>query len=173
MWIQVLRAVPKSRLILHARRGEPSPAGAGYAGTPGIDRRRVKFVGWSPLSEYFKRYQQIDIGLDPFPCNGGTTTCDAIWMGVPVVTLAGRTAVGRGGVSILTNVGLPELIAQTPQQYVQIARDLAGDQPRLAELRRTLRGRMQASPLMDARRFARNIEAAYRQMWRTWCEQGR
>jgi predicted O-linked N-acetylglucosamine transferase (SPINDLY family) len=92
-------------------------------------------------------------------------------MGVPVVTLAGRTAVGRGGVSILANVGLPELIAQTPQQYVQIATDLAGDLPRLGELRRTLRARMQASPLMDAPRFARNIEAAYRQMWRNWCQQ--
>jgi predicted O-linked N-acetylglucosamine transferase (SPINDLY family) len=93
-------------------------------------------------------------------------------MGVPVVTLAGRTGVGRGGVSILANVGLPELIAQTPQQYVQIATDLARDLPRLAELRRTLRARMQASPLMDAPRFARNIEAAYRQMWRNWCATG-
>jgi predicted O-linked N-acetylglucosamine transferase (SPINDLY family) len=93
-------------------------------------------------------------------------------MGVPVVSLVGRTAVGRGGASILTNVGLPELIAQTPQQYVQIATDLAMDLPRLAELRRTLRARMQASPLMDAPRFARNIEAAYRQMWRNWCAAG-
>ena len=139
----------------------------------GIDPRRAKFVGWVPLSEYFKRYEQIDVGLDPFPCNGGTTTCDALWMGVPVVTLAGRTAVGRGGVSILANVNLPELIAQTPEQYVQIATDLAGDLPRLAELRRTLRGRMQGSALMDAPRFARNIEGAYRQMWRNWCEQAR
>jgi len=90
---------------------------------------------------------------------------------VPVVSLAGRTAVGRGGVSILANVGLPELIAQTPDEYVQIAAELAGDLPRLAELRRTLRARMEVSPLMDAPRFARNIEAAYRQMWRNWCEQ--
>ena len=124
------------------------------------------------MSDYFALYRQIDIGLDPFPCNGGTTTCDALWMGVPVVTLAGRTAVGRGGVSVLRNVGLPELIAETPEQYVQIAAALAGDLPRLAELRRTLRERMRASPLMDAPRFARNVEAAYRQMWRKWCEHG-
>ena len=91
-------------------------------------------------------------------------------MGVPVVTLAGRTGVGRSGVSILRNLGLPELIAQTPEQYVQIADALANDLPRLKELRSTLRARMQASPLMDAPRFARNIEAAYRQMWRNWCE---
>jgi predicted O-linked N-acetylglucosamine transferase (SPINDLY family) len=77
-------------------------------------------------------------------------------------------------VSLLSNVGLPELIAETPEQYVHIAADLAKDVPRLAELRRTLRGRMQASPLMDAPRFARNVEAAYRQMWRSWCaEAGR
>jgi predicted O-linked N-acetylglucosamine transferase (SPINDLY family) len=90
-------------------------------------------------------------------------------MGLPVVTLAGQKAVGRGGVSILANIGASELIANTPQQYVQIATGLASDLPRLAELRRTLRARMQASPLMDAPRFARTIEAAYRQMWRNWC----
>jgi predicted O-linked N-acetylglucosamine transferase (SPINDLY family) len=93
-------------------------------------------------------------------------------MGVPVVTLAGKTVFGRAGVSQLSNLGLPELIARTPDQYVQIATDLANDLPRLAELRRTLRARMEASPLMDAPRFARNIEAAYRQMWRNWCEAG-
>jgi predicted O-linked N-acetylglucosamine transferase (SPINDLY family) len=90
-------------------------------------------------------------------------------MGVPVIALAGGTVVGRAGVSQLTNLGLPELIARTPQQYVQIAADLANDLPRLGELRRTLRARMEASPLMDAPRFARNVEAAYRQMWRNWC----
>jgi predicted O-linked N-acetylglucosamine transferase (SPINDLY family) len=93
-------------------------------------------------------------------------------MGVPVVTLVGNTVVGRAGLSQLTNLGLPELIAGNPEQYVGIAAGLAGDLPRLAELRRTLRPRMQTSPLMDAPRFARNIEAAYRQMWQTWCAEG-
>ena len=90
-------------------------------------------------------------------------------MGVPVVTLVGRTAVGRAGVSLLSNVGLPKLIAQTPEQYLSIARDLAADLPRLAQLRRRLRSMMQASPLMDAARFARDMEAGYRQMWVNWC----
>jgi protein O-GlcNAc transferase len=168
-WIQLLRATPKSKLILHAHEGSHRRRVRDLLEHRGIDPKRLKFEGWAPLHKYFMLYQQIDIGLDPFPYDGGTTTCNALWMGVPVVTLNGRTAVGRGGVSILTNIGLPELIAQTPKQYVEIAAGLAGDLPRLAELRQTLRSRMQASPLMDAPRFARNIEAAYRQMWRNWC----
>jgi predicted O-linked N-acetylglucosamine transferase (SPINDLY family) len=92
-------------------------------------------------------------------------------MGVPLVSLCGHTAVARAGFSLLSNLGLPELIARTPEDYVRIAAELAGDLPRLADLRATLRARMQASPLMDAPAFARDIEAAYRTMWRTWCEQ--
>ena len=90
-------------------------------------------------------------------------------MGVPVVTLAGRTAVGRGSVSILSNIGLPELVAEDRRQYVEIAARLARDLPRLAQLRASLRDRVQQSPLMNAPRFARNVEAAYRAMWRRWC----
>jgi predicted O-linked N-acetylglucosamine transferase (SPINDLY family) len=90
-------------------------------------------------------------------------------MGVPVVSLAGRTAVGRGGLSILSNVGLPDLVAHDANQYIRIVEDLAADLPRLAALRAALRPRMQDSPLMDAPRFARNVEAAYRSMWRRWC----
>ncbi|HMD53796.1 MAG TPA: hypothetical protein VKJ65_04520, partial [Phycisphaerae bacterium] len=100
-------------------------------------------------------------------------TLDSLYMGVPVITLVGKTAVGRGGKSILTNVGLPELIAQTPEAYVEIAVKLAGDLPRLAELRKTLRDRMKNSPLMDAKRFARNVEDAYRRMWIKWCDTGK
>ncbi len=168
--MQLLRAMPKSRLILHAHQGSHRQRVWDMLQQGGIDPRRLKFTDKVPLQEYFAQHGQIDIGLDPFPFAGGTTTCDALWMGVPVVTLAGQTAVGRGGASILTNIGLPELIATTPQQYLQIAESVAGDLPRLAELRRTLRPRMQASPLMDAPRFARNVEAAYRQMWRNWCQ---
>jgi predicted O-linked N-acetylglucosamine transferase (SPINDLY family) len=90
-------------------------------------------------------------------------------MGVPVITLAGKTVVGRAGVSQLSNVGLPELIANDAEQFVTIAAHLAADTQRLAELRRTLRARMQASPLMDAPRWARGVEAAYRRMWQAWC----
>ena len=110
------------------------------------------------------------MALDPFPYGGGTTTCDALWMGVPVVSLAGQTAVGRGGLSILSNLGLTDLVAHDVRQYVRIAADLANDLPRLGQLRATLRERMQSSPLMDAPRFARGVEAAYRTMWRRWVE---
>jgi predicted O-linked N-acetylglucosamine transferase (SPINDLY family) len=132
----------------------------------------MEFVAKQSRWEYLNIYHRIDIGLDTVPYNGHTTSLDSFWMGVPVITLVGQTAVGRAGLSQLTNLGLPELVARTPEQYVQIATDLAKDLPRLAELRRTLRPRMQASPLMDAPRFARNVEAAYRQMWRNWCRQG-
>jgi predicted O-linked N-acetylglucosamine transferase (SPINDLY family) len=98
-----------------------------------------------------------------------TTSLDSLWMGVPVVTLVGKTVVGRAGLSQLTNLGLCELNANTPEEFVAIAAALAGDLARLSELRRALRECMQSSPLMDAPRFARNIEAAYREMWRRWC----
>jgi protein O-GlcNAc transferase len=170
LWMQLLATIPDSRLILYAPEGVHRDAVRNMLKSHSVGEQRLTFVGKVPLSDYFKLYQQVDIALDPFPFNGGTTTCDALWMGVPVVTLKGRTAVGRGGASILANIGAPEYIAQTPDQYVQIALALAADVPRLAELRRTLRGRMQASPLMDAPKFARNIEAAYRRMWHTWCK---
>ncbi len=136
----------------------------------GIDPNRVELIDFQPRLNYMRLYQGIDVGLDTFPYNGHTTSLDSFWMGVPVVTLVGRTVVGRAGVSQLTNLGIPELIAHTPEQYVLIATDLAGDLPRLAELRRTLRARMEASPLMNGERFAHNVEAVYRKIWRTWCE---
>jgi predicted O-linked N-acetylglucosamine transferase (SPINDLY family) len=118
-------------------------------------------------------YQNIDIGLDTFPANGHTTSLDAFFMGVPVVTLVGDTAVGRAGLSQLRNLDLPELVAETDDQFVQIAAELASDLPRLNALRGGLRDRMRLSALMDAPRFARNIESAYRQMWQRWCREHR
>jgi predicted O-linked N-acetylglucosamine transferase (SPINDLY family) len=169
LWAEILQSVPRSRLIVHSYPGAHLDAVRERFAGKGISPDRLEFPSRQPWPQYVRTYGRIDIALDPFPWGGGITTCDALWMGVPVVSLVGRTAVGRGGASILSNVGVPELIARTPQQYVQIAKGLAEDLPRLAELRRTLRGRMQASPLMDAPRFARNVEAAYRQIWRAWC----
>jgi protein O-GlcNAc transferase len=171
VWTQLLQAMPKSRLILHALEGSHRERVRDFCKSRGIEGHRIHFVSKVPLQEYFALHHQIDISLDPFPCNGGTTTCDALWMGVPVVTLAGRTAVGRAGASILRNVGMPELVAETPEQYTQIALHLANDFSRLVELRQTLRARMLASPLMNAARFARNTEAVYRQMWQDWCKE--
>ncbi len=169
VWIEILQKISNSRLILHAHEGSHRQRVWDVLQSRGIDPRRLEFIGRIPLYDYLQLHQQIDIALDPFPCNGGTTTCDALWMGVPVITLIGRTAVGRGGVSVLHNIGLPELIAESTERYVQIAEDLAGNPARLSELRQGMRDRMRASPLMDPARFARNVEAAYRQMWRTWC----
>jgi len=173
LWAEILQAVPRSRLIVHCHPGTRLDVTREQFARKGISPDRLEFPSRRPWHQYVETYGRIDIALDPFPWGGGITTCDALWMGVPVVSLAGRTAVGRGGASILSNVGVPELIARTPQQYVQIATHLAGNLTRLSELRRTLRPRMRASPLMDAPRFARNVEAAYRQMWRNWCEGGR
>jgi len=135
----------------------------------GVERERVSFVAPQPRRQYLALYQRIDIALDPFPYNGHTTSLDALWMGVPVVSLVGATAVGRAGLSILTNAGLPELAAADQDSYVQTAVELAGDLPRLAELRATLRTRLQASPLTDAAQFTRSVAAAYRDAWRGWC----
>jgi predicted O-linked N-acetylglucosamine transferase (SPINDLY family) len=108
--------------------------------------------------------------LDTFPYNGHTTSLEALWMGVPVITLPGDAPVARAGLSQLMNLGLPELIARNSDDYVRIAAELCADLPRLAKLRATLRSRMESSVLMDAPRFARSIETAYRQAWRSWCE---
>lgn len=120
--------------------------------------------------DYLADYAQIDVALDPFPYNGVTTTCDALWMGVPVVTLTRGHGFGRAGASILTSLGCPEWIAQNEDAYVALAAELAGDAARLQVERQSLRGTMQASPVCDDSRFARHMEAACRVMWRDWCE---
>jgi predicted O-linked N-acetylglucosamine transferase (SPINDLY family) len=171
-WRRLLHAVPQSRLFLHAPAGRHRDRVCEQLGLSGSAVERVEFAKRSRLADYLAVYQHIDVALDPFPYGGGTTTCDALWMGVPVVSLAGQTAVGRGGLSILSNVGLPELVARDADHYVRIAADLAADLTHLSELRATLRERMQRSPLMDAPRFARNVESAYRTMWRRWCAAG-
>ena len=168
-WAQILRSVPTSHLLLHAHPGTHRQNVLGRLARANIDPARIAFAGKVPAPDYFRLYQQIDIALDTFPFGGGTTTCDALYMGVPVISLLGQTAVGRGGLSILSNLGAPELVAHSPDQYIHLATTLANDLPRLTELRATLRRRMEQSPLMDAPRFARHVEAAYRQMWKIWC----
>jgi len=130
-----------------------------------ISPDRIDFVDYQPRERYLETYHRVDLGLDTFPYNGHTTSLDSYWMGVPVVTLVGKSAVGRAGLSQLTNLGLTELAATSPDQFVQIATDLAKDLQRLSELRQSLRPRMQASPLMNAPQFAGDIENAYMEMW--------
>jgi predicted O-linked N-acetylglucosamine transferase (SPINDLY family) len=135
----------------------------------GVVAARVAFVDRRPRPEYLELYHRIDLCLDPLPANGHTTSLDALWMGVPTLTMPGRTVSGRAGLCLLKNLGLPELIAEDPEDLARIAAELAADLPRLSELRATLRDRLEGSPLMDAPRFASNVEAAYRLMWQRWC----
>jgi predicted O-linked N-acetylglucosamine transferase (SPINDLY family) len=161
-WADLLAMAPGSRLIVHALRGRHRSRASDFLASRRIDPDRLEFVGLLAFDDYLRLHQRIDIALDPFPYPGGTTTCDALWMGVPVVSLAGQTAVSRAGLSILSNVGLPQLVARTTKEYVQTASELAADLRGLADLRYTLRNKMRSSPLMDPIAFCRNIEAAYR-----------
>lgn len=169
LWSGVFAALPNARLILMAPPGSARARLGARLGAVGIDPARVRFVGFQPRAEYLRTYQQIDIALDTFPANGHTTSLDAFWMGVPVPTRFGHSAVSRAGLCLLANLGLPELAAQNDHDYVANVTALARDLPRLAALRAGLRMRMQTSPLMDGARFAHHVEAAYRQMWQAWC----
>jgi len=169
LWAQVLGKVRDSRLILLSAYGSHRQRTLEILAREGIASHRVEFVVSRPRRDYLALYHRPDLALDPFPYNGHTTSLDAFWMGVPVVSLVGERPVSRAGWSQLSNMGLSELAAFSEDDYVRIAAQLAGDLPRLAELRATLRSRMEASLLMDAPRFTRQIEAAYRTMWRQWC----
>jgi predicted O-linked N-acetylglucosamine transferase (SPINDLY family) len=168
LWARALLAVSDSRLILLSRPGSHRQRTIETLTREGVAAPRVEFVDACPRREYLELYHRLDIALDTFPYNGHTTSLDALWMGVPVVTLAGATPVSRAGLSQLTNLGLPELVAHTESDYVAIAEGLARDLPRLAQLRSTLRDRMKDSVLMDAPRFARQVEQAYQNMWHDW-----
>jgi predicted O-linked N-acetylglucosamine transferase (SPINDLY family) len=169
LWVRILQAIPESRLVIQAQPGSHLESVRDRFLQGGIAATRLEFVPRVPRADYFRRYLQLDLGLDPFPYNGHNCTIESLWMGVPVVTLAGRTAVARGGVSILSNAGLPELIARSTEEYVNIAVGLARDHERLAELRRGLRTRMLASPLTDGKGYTAAVEAAFRVMWERWC----
>ena len=172
-WAEILRRVPDSRLLLEIKGLEGARFRAEVDGrlrAAGIDAGRVDLLPRRPENQYVL-YNRIDIALDPFPCNGGTTSMDALSMGVPFVTLAGRHFVSRMGVTILTNAGLSGLITETREEYIGKAADLALDRGRLTALREGLREKVMASPVMDQKRFAAHMEDAYRGMWRIWCAQ--
>jgi predicted O-linked N-acetylglucosamine transferase (SPINDLY family) len=175
-WAAILRAVPHSRLILKSSSLDLTEAGDRLHDLfdgHGIERRRVDILGRMPsIREHLGLYGKIDIGLDPFPYNGTATTCEALWMGVPVITLEGGRHAARVGASLLSRIGLEELIARGSDDYVGLAVDLAGDLGRLAALRAGMRRRMAACSLIDATTFTGELEAAYRDAWRRWCEGG-
>jgi predicted O-linked N-acetylglucosamine transferase (SPINDLY family) len=135
----------------------------------GMDAARLTLAGGAEHAAFLGFYNDADIALDPFPYTGGLTTLEALWMGVPVVALAGASFAGRHSLSHLTNVGLAELVAQTPDDYVRIAQALATDPQRIAALRAGLRQRMRASALLDPVAYTRALESAYRALWQAWC----
>ncbi len=172
VWSRVLKALPDSYLVLKSKSYADMVTRRYYTGLfeeHGISAERVGIEGNSDWRGYLESHHRIDIALDPFPYAGGTVTCHALWMGVPVVTLAGRLGFARTGVSILSAIGLQELIADSCDDYVERVLGLARDLDRLGELRASLRQRMQRSTLMDAKRFAGALENQYRSMWRQWC----
>ena len=173
-WAALLQRLPAARLLL---KGSPfrDPGTRGLYRARlvqrGVAAERVELVGWiaSP-AEHLALYDRVDIALDPFPYNGTTTTCEALWMGVPVVSLRGDRHAARVGASLLRRVGLDELVADSVEAYIAIAAGLAEKPQELAALRSSLRPRMLASPLCDTAGFTRSLEAAYRAMWQRWCE---
>lgn len=173
LWAAVLKAVPTSRLVVKNISLRDAPTRDRYLRMftgQGIDPARLDLLPPVFSNEgHLELYGQVDIGLDSFPYNGTTTTCEAAWMGVPTITLAGSTHAGRVGVSLLSQLGLNELIAEAPQDYVRIAVEFASDLERLAALRAGLRERMAGSTLCDGSAFARQIESAYRDMWKAYC----
>jgi predicted O-linked N-acetylglucosamine transferase (SPINDLY family) len=173
-WARVLHSVPESRLFLKDKAFGNASMVEHYQGLfagHGVGAERLILEGYSSFEEYLNSYNRVDIALDPFPYNGGTTTVQSLWMGVPVLVLQGDRYVAHMGESILHAMNLPEWIAVDENDYVAKAAAFGGDLPALAAVRAGLRERLLASPICDAPRFARNLEAAFRGMWQTWCEQ--
>lgn len=173
LWSRVLQAVPGSRLVLKsASLTEPAVQARVRAmfASRGIEAGRIEPLPKTPTSrEHLSMYSRVDVALDTFPYNGTTTTCEALCMGVPVVTLRGTMHAGRVGASLLSAAGLPDLIAESDDAYVTIAARLAADGPRLDELRATLRDRVAASPLCDKRAFAGRFTSAVERLWTDAC----
>jgi predicted O-linked N-acetylglucosamine transferase (SPINDLY family) len=175
LWAQVLHALPHSKLFIKAislNELATRQALEDYFAKLGVTAERLILTGYaSSMKDHLNMYHQVDIALDSYPYNGATTTCETLWMGVPVVTLVGETPASRMGLSILATVGLTELIAQTKEEYVNICLKLAGERTYLQQLRAGMRYRLQSSPLMAASAFTRHLESVYRKMWVNWCTQ--
>jgi protein O-GlcNAc transferase len=174
-WARILLARPDARLLLLAKQGSHRRRFTEALTKLGVASAQISFADYVPsapdLSQgaLLARYHEIDLALDTFPYGGMTTTLDALWMGVPVVSLIGSRNLGRAGLSLLSNVDLQRFAADSVDAYVDLAVRTAQDPAGLARLRSELRGRMQASPLLDAEGFTRKVESAFRGMWHEWC----
>lgn len=173
LWAQILIALPTARLMIKAAgldETEQQQRVWSLFAVYGITKERlVLFDRDANYQDHLARYGEVDIALDTFPYNGGTTSLEGLWMGVPVLTLAGERFASRIGVSIAHTIGLTDWIADTPEEYVSKAVGFSCDPAKLHELRRGMRGRLRSSPLMNTERFTGNLEAAYRGMWKRWC----
>ena len=172
-WAEILHALPEARLLLKNRALQSAAVRESLQGAfarLGIDPARIELRGPSPHAELLADYAQVDIALDTFPYNGGLTTCECLWMGVPIVALEAERIIGRQTAALLRLLGLADWVAATPAEYVRLAVEKARRPVELAPLRADLRASMAASPLCDAPRFARDLEQAYRGMWRRYCE---
>lgn len=171
LWARLLRAIPGARMLIAAmpnsERAEERIVDV-FA-HHGVSREQLDFRARQPTQEYYRTCMEADLALDPFPYNGGTTSIDILRLGVPIITLAGSRSVGRGGVSLLSNLDLKNFIAGNADEYVDIARHWASRPADLATLRAALPARVAASPLMDEERFVANMEQLYREMWQSWC----
>jgi predicted O-linked N-acetylglucosamine transferase (SPINDLY family) len=170
LWAKILREVGDSRLlIMSVKDRETEEYVRRIFSDNGIPDTRLTLMGKKPRSEFLEIHSSVDIGLDTFPYNGGTTTRMSAWMGVPHITLAGTSARSRSGAAFLSRLGHPELIATTPEEYVEHAVGLAKDIVRLREIRSGLRDRMTNSPLTNGKSLTRSVEEAYRKMWERYC----
>jgi predicted O-linked N-acetylglucosamine transferase (SPINDLY family) len=170
LWAQILHALPHARLMLGNANHATSQRLTELFARHGIAGQRLVMYPRMSLDEYLALHHQVDLALDPFPFNGGTTSFHALSMGVPVVTLAGDTPVTRSGASIMANVGLPGFVATSEEEYVRLAIEFAGDLPRLDRIRQSLGAGNPALYEAGRHPFARHLEQAFRQVWTAWCD---
>ena len=169
LWAKVLKQVDRSHLLLRAPAGSSRDRTMSRFQEQGVEPTRIEFVDETG-NDGLSAYNRIDLCLDAFPWNGCTSTFDALWMGVPVMTLSGQTGVSRIGTSILTNLELAQFVANSDERFVAMAVEAARDLSKLAELRAVLRQRVTSSPLGDAAGLTRKVEDAYRRAWNAWCQ---
>ncbi len=172
LWAALLCNLPRSRLLMvTVPEGQVRERLIRQFMAHGVASDRISFCGRLPSREFQKMLQQVDITLDPFPVNGATTTCESLWLGVPVLTLVGNRFLSRAGLSVLSAAQLPDFAATTPDEFIKTAALLANNLPLLANIRAGLRSHLASTPLLDQQRFARNMEGIYRNVWNRWCNQ--
>ena len=165
IWMRILHRVPDSVLCIHTENADVEQNLMNAARCSGVDPGRIVLAKRLKLEEYLARFRTMDLFLDTWPYNGGTTVSDALWAGLPVLTYTGRSFASRCATSVLKAIDLPELITENPQRYEDLAVELANDPQRLAQIRRKLADHRYATPLFDARSFTGHLESAYAKIW--------